>query len=971
MMRIAQYILIFLIGGLLLQGGWLSAQEYLALWRNPDTVNFYVVQQKFNEYFANRARGQGSGYNQFKRWEEFMEPRVYPSGKLINPAKIALDEELRYRSTVLMNTHGGQWQSLGIKGFKTTTTGWSGGIGRVNCIVPHPVNSNILYIGTPAGGIWKAELGSGGIPVRWESLSDGLPIIGVSGIAIDHTNPAIIYILTGDGDADQTSSIGVLKSVNGGNTWQSTGLQWNTPSGIRGYKLLMHPVDNNILFAVTNKGIYKTADGGINWSIKQSGSFTDLVFKPWYPYILYAVTPAAFYTSSDVGDHWAVSGTGLPISPGSDRIAIGVTPASAEHVYLLYGSPKGFLGLYRSQDGGKNFALRSNSPNILGYEIKAPFDTESQSSYDLAIAVSPTNKEELHIGGINCWRSMDEGETWRYTSYWAQDEPDAGHGRYTHCDIHALVFNNNTLYCGSDGGIYQSVDHAATCTWKDITTGSMGPVNSPTPGVVNTQFYRIGTPATNLKLVYGGAQDNGINKWIAPVARKDTAMDQVLGADGMECVIDYTNEKIVYAFIQEGKSLYVTTDGGVNWTEYKKTLNGDWVVPLIMDPQNHTTLYAGYKDVYRITSLGAAFTPLNTNNTDSPYVALGMSAANASYLYAATPTSIKLSTNANASNPGWTNITARLPVNAAQISGVAVSALNERVAFVTFSGYSKGNKVYETSDGGKTWMNISGTLPNVPVNCIIYHNNGKDALYIGTDIGVFFRDNTMNDWIPFRNGMPNVIVRDLEITRNKIRVATFGRGIWQSGLYGDCSPGHTLSGDVTGYQFYEASDFITSAVNIKGGIGTAVQYKAVNLITMEPGFEVAPGSDFLASNGKCDGTHAYENRYRGAYEGVMTGALGIASPSDSIPGPANRLKVYVDSFSGRNTIEFYIATKSEVTISIYDLSGRLVKVVFTSQIGSPGNYQAGFESAGLSREGYLVRLEAGDYQETKKIIITQ
>lgn len=945
----------------MLQGEWLSAQEYLDLWRNPNTDNFYLIQQKFNEYFAVRDKGRGTGYKQFKRWEEFMAPRVYPSGKLINPAKLALDEELRYQgrtgSNLSRTVHTGEWQSLGITNYQTTT-GWGGGMGRVNCIVPHPADPQTLFVGTPAGGIWKTTNGGS----NWTSLSDGLPVIGVSGIAVNPAHPDSIYILTGDGDGAYTYSTGVLLSTNGGDTWQSTGLQWDVSVYKRGYKLLMHPANSNILFAVTNTGIYKTTDGGVSWSVKKSGSFTDLTFNTDNPSILYAVTANTFYISSDAGESWNASATGLPASPNSDRIAIGVTAAHSDYVYLLYGasvtsSHPGFLGLYRSVDGGQSFTLRSDSPNILGYEIAEPYDTKSQSSYDLAIAVSPVDEDWVHIGGINCWKSLDGGATWTYTSFW--NEKLAAAGKYTHADIHALVFNEYAdLYCGSDGGIYKSVN---ATNWIDISAG-----------LVITQFYNISSPADDPDIVYGGAQDNGVNKWTAPAI----IMDHQVGSDGMECVVDYTDGNIVYAFLSHGSSLFVTEDGGATaWKDNTGPSGGGLVVPLIMHPTINTTLYAGYDYIYRITDLGKTFTPIPGSEIPggNSYVALGMSVASPSYLYAASAGSLRLTDNVYPPGPpDWFDITGTLPVAQAQITDITVSTQNVEKAWVSFSGYSGGNKVYQTSNTGDTWTNISGTLPNVPVNCIVYHNNGQDGIYIGTDIGVFYRDNSMTDWIPFRNGMPNVIVRDLKITNDKIRAATFGRGIWESDLYGGCDPDYTLSGDITGYQFFEASNEIISTANIKGGIGTNVQYKASDLITMNTGFEVAPQSGFTASIGNCDGTHAYQNRYAGAYEGVMSGALVIASiPDSSISLRADRLKVYPNPFSRQSTIEFYIANQNRVTISLWDLSGKKVKVLFTSSNQPAGNYQVRLDAAGLHSGGYLVRLETGDYQETKKVIITK
>ncbi len=225
-MRPRLSILVLSIGIFLLPQQFLSAQEYLDLWRNAGTDDFYLIQKKFNEHFGNSDKGPGTGYKQFKRWEAFMEPRVYPSGKLVNPARLALDEELRYQgrtgNTMRRDPNTGNWQSLGVKNY-VHTTGWSGGLGRVNCITPHPTDPQTLFVGTPAGGVWKTTDGGS----SWTSLSDGIPVIGISSIVINPVYPDSIYILTGDGDGGHTNSTGVLLSVNGGDTWQSTGLQWD------------------------------------------------------------------------------------------------------------------------------------------------------------------------------------------------------------------------------------------------------------------------------------------------------------------------------------------------------------------------------------------------------------------------------------------------------------------------------------------------------------------------------------------------------------------------------------------------------------------------------------------------------------------------------------------------------------------------------------------------------------------------
>jgi hypothetical protein len=220
----------------------------------------------------------------------------------------------------------------------------------------------------------------------------------------------------------------------------------------------------------------------------------------------------------------------------------------------------------------------------------------------------------------------------------------------------------------------------------------------------------------------------------------------------------------------------------------------------------------------------------------------------------------------------WTDIRTGLPD--ITISFIAVDPDNSLNLFVTFSGYTAGEKVYHSTDGGATWNNISGTLPNVPANCIAFaDNNGSpgNAVYVGTDIGVFYRDDNHSDWIPFRNGLPTVPVFDLEINYagSMITAGTFGRGLWRSTLYEACPPYYSLAPendpsnpDYTGFQFYEASNGILSSRIITGGIGTDVTYKAAHSVKLIPGFNAKENNLFKASLGNCISNKSADPQFR-------------------------------------------------------------------------------------------------------------
>ena len=316
---------------------------------------------------------------------------------------------------------------MGSNNYFKGNSGYNGGVGRINVIAVDPKISSKIYAGSPAGGLWRTT-NSGS---TWSPLTDELACWGVSGIAINHWDQDTLYILTGDGDGGQTPCLGVMRSTDNGNTWNPTGLGFDANQYALGYKLLMHPSNPNILYAATNKGLYKTVNAGASWARMQSDAIQDVEFKPNNPNTLYIAAGTRVWRSTNSGSTWDVR---LSV-PGVQRIALGVSPANSNYVYALVGDGDGLVGLYASTNSGFSFSQRSNSPNILGYDPNGN-DDRSQAYYDLAIAVSPTNVNVIHTGGINCWKSTNGGYNWNITSYWY--EGTAGY-QYTHADIHELV----------------------------------------------------------------------------------------------------------------------------------------------------------------------------------------------------------------------------------------------------------------------------------------------------------------------------------------------------------------------------------------------------------------------------------------------------------------------------------------------------------------------------------------------------
>ncbi len=751
-------LLIFFSGLGFLQ---MHAQAYLDLIQNPtENTTLQEIQQLAESYFADRDKGRGSGYKHYKRWEYKMERAVNTNGKLQNFSKLTWDviKDLNFNNPPVGRSTG-NWTAMGPINYSNGTSGYNGGLGRVNIIAFHPTNASVIYIGMPAGGVWKTTDGG----TTWTPMADMLASIGISGIAVDHTTPNTVYILTGDGDGSQTFSTGVLKSTDGGVTWASTGLSWGVSSMNKGYKLLMHPTNSSIMFAATTMGILKTTDGWVTWSNVQGGSFRDIEFKPGTPATMYASTVNTFYRSTNTGTSWAPAGTGLPT--GEDRSELGVSPANTNIVYYLSG-PAGtnsYKGLYRSTDSGLTFSTMSTTPNILGYS-NTGMDGLSQSWYDLAIAVNPADANNTISGAVNLWRSTNGGASNTCITNWF--EPP-GAFQYVHADIHELVYNplNNVLYCGSDGGISSSTDNGLT--WTNLSSG-----------LQIMQFYRIAGVEANQNLLVGGTQDNGSNKYTG-----STTIQHILGGDGMDCMIDYNNNNNLYYSFQNG-GLQRSTDGGSTNTGIQPTgtgSGGSWVTPYAMDATNPSIIYGGYTDVFRSTDMGSNWTNLGMTSDGRGALAVGVD--DPARLYAANGSTLQTSANTGGS---WTTISGGLP--SLTITFIAVDPADADRVWVTFGGYTAGQKVYESVNAGSSWTNISGSLPNIPALSIAYENTGgspMDAIYVGMDVGVYYTSD-VTAWTVCGTGLPNVPIYDLQInhTNNKIRAGTFGRGLWEAALFG-------------------------------------------------------------------------------------------------------------------------------------------------------------------------------------------
>ena len=702
---------------------------------NPDEkLNYNSIIMAGEKYWETHDKfSKGSGYKPFKRWETYWHNYVDEQGFLPSADelfKVWSEKNLQARLTNQSLNDQSDWISMGPNDFLNRPTSYLN-LGRINCVTPHPENSEIVFAGAPSGGIWKSSDGG----LTYIPLSDNLPQIGVSSIAIDYNNPNIMYIATGDDDAGDSYSVGIWKSIDGGLNWNPTSLgPSNSPSSI--YEIEMHFNDPNIMWAATNGGLYKTTNGGENWIQTQSGAFQGVKQKPNNPNTLYAITASEFYKSNNGGDSFVVSGTGLYSE--SARLVLDVTAANENLVYVVASTSNyGFEGVYRSSDSGSNFVKMANTVNI--YQ-------SNQAWFDLALAVSDSNENELYVGVLNIWKSSDGGDSFTQLNNWGvRDEA------YTHADIHFLKFYNNELYVGSDGGYFKSNDQGNTFT--DFT-GNMA----------IGQFYRVSVSKQTSNKIAGGTQDNGgfayFNDW-----------NIYHGGDGMESVIDPNNDNKVYGFMQSGQTLFVSNNSGMSGTQgYSGPENGNWITPLSINSDSE--VFAGYNSLYQFEN--GEFSQISTNLIGGNIDVLELDPMNSDIIYVAINSSLKKSSDHGITFTNIQNFSNN-------ITSIEVNNNDNNIIYVTTRG--SGGRVYKSVDQGINFSDITGTLPGVTKNIIKHQPDTPDnVLYLGTSLGVYRYDEGLNTWRSYNTGLPNVSVTDLSINLpdNKIIASTYGRGVWQS-----------------------------------------------------------------------------------------------------------------------------------------------------------------------------------------------
>jgi len=648
--------------------------------------------------------------------------------------------------------------------------------GRMTALSTHPVVDGTVLAGAASGGLWKTtDHGA-----SWRPLTDGLSDLSVGAVAYAPSDPDVVYLGTGEAGLGGffVPGIGMLRSPDGGETWFLP-----DPGAVvaeQFFALSVDPRDPDRVLAGTERGLYATTDGGVNWQLIVSDpsleGVTELVRSAadpdrlWAALWCFSTCPdglGRIMTSADGGETWSPSVGALPDAllnnPTLNRIALAVAPSDDRILYTAlntgHHTPQGpEVAIYRSDDGGASWRPTTNPGPYLIH----------QGWYDNELTVDPEDPDVVLGAGVWYVRSTDGGVTWS-----ALDPFLAGDWMGTetlpHVDGHIFAWQDGVLWLGCDGGVWSSTDRGATWTGRNS-------------GLVTRQFYGIATDPIRRHRLIGGTQDNKTN---LRTGDGDDDWAWVLDGDGFDCAVNSMVPDVVYGTIY-ATQIFRSYDGGVEWTEISPSTGGDptpFLTPLVMRRDRPWELFTGSSRVWRSTDAGDTWHALGTavagGNWSSDVVrSVAVTPDEHHRIVIAKGTSILASDDGGAT---WLETP-----TAAIVNSVAISAADPLVAVAGLARTEDGSAgLLRSSDGGRTWYGSATGLPPFAVPVVAWHPTDPAVAFAGTDVGLYRSTDGGLSWTPAGDGLPAVSVHDVvvEDDGSRVVVGTHGRGIWELNLF--------------------------------------------------------------------------------------------------------------------------------------------------------------------------------------------
>lgn len=670
--------------------------------------------------------------------------------------------------------------------------------GRTLDIAFNPMNPNTIYAGSASGGLWRSHSGGAG-ENAWEYVPTGFPVLGVASIAISPEDSNVIYIgtgevygnpevtrgITGDRTTRGSYGIGILKTTDGGQTWRKS-LDWflNQRRGVQ--RLRINPMRTSTVWAATTEGTYVSYDAGLSWEkVHEVIMATDLAINANDTSTVFVACGGmgssghGIYRTQNGGQSWQkMLLNGNEFFTFNGKIRLAMSPSDPNIVYASIGKSSGSLfkgestgtWLFRTIDGGDTWELRSTEDY-----------SRIQGWYAHDVAVHPTNPDEVWCAGqgffpfLSTTGGLNLQPLNQLGFFMPTPETSARGLNESWADFHDIVFHPTdpqTIYFANDGGVFRTTDGGLTAENCNL-------------GYQTTQFYN-GTSSSFSDSLFtlGGMQDNNSAAYEGHFEWR-----RLFGGDGSWTAIDQTDNDIIYVsyqFLSMGKSENRGSGGFQNVSPQNDQALTNFIAPFILSPVDNQTLYAGSQLVHKSSDGGNIW--IDTNN-DAPLdgnslVALAGSFQDVDVVYAATSPNQSRGHIFRTTNGGltWQDITGNLPDRFP--TDLAVDPNSDRNVCVTFGGFGSSH-VFQSDDRGDTWVDIGESLPDVPTWAVILDPLFPERIYVGNDLGVYFSPDDGTTWQEHFLGLPDAIIAmDLTISPSNrvLRVATHGNGFFETPL---------------------------------------------------------------------------------------------------------------------------------------------------------------------------------------------
>jgi len=695
-----------------------------------------------------------------------------------------------------------------FKQWKPRNIGPAGMSGRIVAIDAVHANPNIIYLGAASGGVWKTTNGG----ASWTPVFDDQPLINIGSLAIQQSNPSVIWVGTGEGNPRNSLNIGegIYRSLDAGRTWKRMGLEKTRNI----HRILIDPSNPNTLYAAAignpysehpDRGIFKSTDGGETWNkilyINDTTGCAELVMDPSNPNKLIASMwqhrrqPWTFksggpgsglYITVDGGKNWKKLGKeeGMPEGP-LGRIGLAFARSMPTRVYAKIEATKN--GFYKSDDGGFKWTLVNSDPEQV---TDRPF-------YYQEIYVDPKNENRIYDIHSTVTYSEDGGKSFQTLI------PYSG----IHPDHHAWWINPgdpNHIIEGNDGGIGVSRDRGATWVFDEKL-----PVG---------QFYHINVDNEMPYHVMGGMQDNG--SWHGPAYSwtnggiRNYYWENVGGGDGFDVMADPEDAQWIYSMSQGGFLGRQNIKTGERWfikppaTDMNVKLRFNWNSAIAQDPFDASTIYYGSQFIHESNNKGVSWKTispdLTTNDpeqqkqdetggltlditgaeTFNTIITIAPSPLQKGVIWAGTDDgNVQLTTDGGKTWTSFRGKIAGMPLGA-WIPQIKASRYNAGEAFVVTNDYRRGDfnpYIFRTTDFGKTWTRmVDEKKVKGYALCMIQDPKEPNLIFAGTEHGLWVSMDNGTSFQQWKNGYPSVSTYDMAIQEREadLVIATFGRSIW-------------------------------------------------------------------------------------------------------------------------------------------------------------------------------------------------